>query len=294
MTSHFKSAVTIGNFDGVHLGHQEILKTLVQEAKQNNLQSVVILFEPHPKEFFLKAVAPKRLQKLRDKITLIKSMGIDRILCLNFSERIANLSSEDFIEKVLKNKLNTEILVLGQDFCFGKNRTGNIETLKAANFKVITVATKYHQKRRISSTWVREAILDNDFKLAETLMGHPYVISGHVVHGNKHGRLLGYPTINLPQKANIAVHGIYAVKVNLDGKVYNGVANIGKRPALNPVNYPLLEVYLFDYYHECYGKLVNVTFISKIREEQNFPNIDALKTQIGEDAITAQRLLKKQ
>lgn len=294
MTSPCKTIVSIGNFDGVHLGHQEILISMHKTAKKENLQSVVILFEPHPKEFFLKEVAPKRLQKLRDKITLIKNMGIDKVLCLNFSDYIANLSSQEFIEKFLKQKLNTQILVLGQDFCFGKNRNGNINTLKSTGFKVMTIPTQSHQKRRISSTWVREAVLANDFKLAETLMGHPYVISGHVTHGNKHGRLLGYPTINLPQKANIAPHGIYAVKVNLDNKIYNGVANIGHRPALNPTPFPLLEVYLFDYNEECYGKIANITFISKIREEQNFSSLEALKNQIHEDATSAKRLLNKQ
>jgi ribosomal protein L3 glutamine methyltransferase len=287
------SIVTIGNFDGVHLGHQAILKTLVEEAKKSGLLSVVILFEPHPKEFFLKNLAPRRLQGLRDKITLIKKAGVERITCLRFSAKVAKLSPQAFIENILRKQLNAQMLVLGEDFRFGYKRAGDLHTLKAVGFKLIETPTLLHQDEKISSTWVREAVLTNDFNLAETLMGHPYTISGHVVHGNKHGRLLGYPTINMPQKANIAVHGVYAVRVELDGKIYEGVANVGHRPALNPVPYPLLEVYLFNYQDECYGKIARVTFISKIREEQMFENLDALKIQIGKDAQLAQKLLKK-
>lgn len=287
------SAVAIGNFDGVHLGHQAILKALTTTAKQSNLRSVVVLFEPHPKEFFLKTVAPRRLQNLRDKVKLIKSFGIDEVMCLRFSQKLANLTAAEFINSILKKQLNAKVLVLGEDFRFGKNRHGDISTLKNARFDIIQTPTTLYQGEKISSTWVREAVLMNDFNLAEQLMQHPYIISGHVVHGNKHGRLLGYPTINITLKANIALHGIYAVRVKLHDKIYEGVANIGRRPALNPIPHPLLEVYLFDYNQECYGAIAEVIFVTKIREEQMFENLEALKTQISEDVKLAQKLLNR-
>lgn len=286
------SIVTIGNFDGVHLGHQEILKALTHHAKQTGLLSIMVIFEPHPKEFFLKNLAPRRLQGLRDKITFIKELGVDQVISIRFFDKIAQLTPQEFIERFLRKKLKAHSLVLGEDFRFGHKRSGDLNTLRAAGFNIIETSTVLHQGEKISSTWVREAVLTNNFKLAETLMGHPYVISGHVVHGNKHGRLLGYPTINIPLKANIAVQGIYAVRVELEGQWYDGVANIGYRPALNPITYPLLEVYLFNYDHECYGKIAKVVFITKIREEQMFENLEALKTQIGKDAQLAQKLLK--
>lgn len=287
------SIVTIGNFDGVHLGHQAILKRLVTEAHEQNLKSVVILFEPHPKEFFMQELAPRRLQNLRDKIRLIKDHGVDYIMCLRFFKQLAELTPDQFMNNILQKKLHAKTLVLGDDFCFGKDRKGNLNTLKAKGFNVITTPTVVHKGRKISSTWVREAILTNDFNLAQQLTSHPYTISGHVVHGSKHGRLLGYPTININLKANIALHGIYAVRVKLDDKIYEGVANVGRRPALNPLIHPLLEVYLFDYNEECYGKIATVTFYTKIREEQMFDNLDALKIQIGEDTRLAKKLLKK-
>ncbi len=287
------SAVAIGNFDGVHLGHQAILKALTTNAKQNNLRSIVVLFEPHPKEFFLKTVAPRRLQNLRDKVKLIKSFGIDEVMCLRFSQKLANLTAAEFINSILKKQLNAKVLVLGEDFRFGKNRHGDINTLKNAGFDMIKTPTTLYQGEKISSTWVREAVLMNDFNLAEQLMQHPYIISGHVVHGNKHGRLLGYPTINITLKANIALHGIYAVRVKLHDKMYQGVANIGRRPALNPIPHPLLEVYIFDYNQECYGAIAEVIFVTKIREEQMFENLEALKTQISEDVKLAQKLLHR-
>jgi riboflavin kinase/FMN adenylyltransferase len=287
------AAVAIGNFDGVHLGHQAILNALVSTAKKNNLRSVVVLFEPHPKEFFLKTVAPRRLQNLRDKVKLIKSFGIDEVICLRFSQKLANLSPTEFIKTILQKQLNAKALVLGEDFRFGKNRSGDIKTLKDTGFEIIEPPTTRYQGEKISSTWVREALLMNDFNLAEQLMQHPYIISGHVVHGNKHGRLLGYPTINITLKANIALHGIYAVRVKLHDKVYEGVANIGRRPALNPIPHPLLEVYIFDYNQECYGAIAEVIFVTKIREEQMFENLEALKTQISEDAKLAQKLLNR-
>ena len=287
------AAVAIGNFDGVHVGHQAILSALTTAAKKNKLTSIVVLFEPHPKEFFLKAVAPRRLQNLRDKVSLIKSFGIDQVVCLRFSQKMANLTPIEFIKNILQQQLNTKVLVLGEDFRFGKNRSGDINTLQNAGFDIIKTPTTRYQGEKISSTWVREAVLMNDFNLAEQLMQHPYIISGHVVHGNKHGRLLGYPTINIMLKANIALHGIYAVRVKLHDKIYEGVANIGRRPALNPILHPLLEVYIFNYNQECYGAIAEVIFVTKIREEQMFENLEALKTQISEDAKLAQKLLNR-
>jgi riboflavin kinase/FMN adenylyltransferase len=287
------TVVTIGNFDGVHLGHQAIAAAVVAEARKNQAISVVVLFEPHPKEFFLKELAPRRLQGLRDKIKILKNFGIDEVVCLRFNKKFANLTPQEFIKVILRQKLHATTLVLGTDFCFGKNRSGNIATLKEAGFKLIELPTVNYHNAKISSTWLRETILMNDFRLAEKLMNHPYIISGHVIHGNKHGRLLGYPTINLPLKSNIVLHGIYAVHVKLADKIYEGVANVGRRPALNPLPYPLLEVYLFDYHQECYGAIVEVIFITKIREEQNFDTVINLKIQIGKDVELAKKLLMK-
>jgi len=286
------SILSIGNFDGVHRGHQAILSSLVAKAKRLGLQSQVLIFEPHPKEFFLGRVAPKRLQNLRAKVTCIRALGVDAVVCCHFSAKVAALSPGAFIKEILKQKLQTEALVLGEDFRFGHQRQGKIATLMAAGLKVETVPAVAYQGRRISSTWVRELILGNHFELAEQLMQHPYMLSGHVVHGAKHGRLLGYPTINLNLTRNMAVHGVYAVRVRLLGRWYDGVANVGHRPALNPTKMPLLEVYLFNYQAECYGALAEVFFVRKLREELKFANLEALKTQIGEDAQLAQKILQ--
>ena len=286
------SVLSIGNFDGVHQGHQKILAHLVAEAKKLNLQSQVLLFEPHPKEFFLGAVAPKRLQNLRAKVACIKALGVEQIICCHFDEAMAALTPTRFIDEILKQKLHTKALVLGDDFRFGKQRQGKISSLLEAGLSVNTVAAVSYQNRRISSSWLRELILGSHFELAEQLMQHPYTLSGHVVHGAKHGRLLGYPTINLNLTRLMAVHGVYAVRVKLESKHYDGVANVGHRPALNPRNLPLLEVYLFNYQQECYGAIAEVIFVRKLREEQNFANLEALKTQIGEDAQLAQKILQ--
>lgn len=297
---------TIGNFDGVHLGHQAIIRRLTLKAKTFALPSVVILFEPHPQEYFRPDNAPARLFKLTDKVQALEELGVDYVLCFRFNQEFAELRAEDFIHQVLVERLNVEHLFIGDDFRFGHQRGGDFEMLKAHGEGHFTVEANQSvtlevdgEVLRVSSSLVRNAIADNDFALAEQYLGKPYQVSGKVAHGDKQGRQIGFATANIPLKRRKSpLKGVYAVWVygisahSPDGnprKPLPAVANIGNKPTLNQ-RPERLEVHILDFDGEIYGKRLCVEPIEKLRGEQKFESIEALKAQISADIDIAREI----
>lgn len=296
--------LTIGNFDGVHLGHQNILVRLCDQALERGLPSVVMLFEPQPREFFAKKMqsqtacnAPARLMRLRDKLKYLAEAGVDFVLCVRFSEAFASLSAEDFIRERLAKQLKVRYLSVGDDFRFGAKRVGNFELLRNAGLKYRFAVEESHthslNEARISSTYIRNALAHDDLDLAEKLLGKPYSIAGRVAHGNKLGRTLGFPTANIMLNRLVTpIQGVFAVKVKTSTGLYNGVANIGNRPTINGTK-ALLEVHIFDFQQAIYGQAIEVIFYHKIRNEIKFSTIEALKVQIEKDRQQAIKFFKE-
>ena len=286
------SAVTIGNFDGVHRGHQLVISQLQRVAQQASLPTVVIIFEPQPIEYFAPERAPKRLARFREKIAYLKAQQIDYLLCLHFDARLAEQSAEDFVQKILLESLNTRHLVIGDDFHFGKNRQGNFEFLQHNSarfgFTVDETETLMEDGERVSSTRIRHCIEQGDFEKAAQLLGRPYSLSGRVAHGQKLGRQLGYPTINIKMgDKTLIVKGIFAVRVKgIDNRVLEGVASIGTRPTVAGVD-TILEVYILDFDRDVYGYSVEVEFLHKLRDEQKFDSLEELTVHIGRDTENA-------
>ncbi len=286
-------AVTIGNFDGLHRGHQAMLARLKEEAAKRGLPSCVLTFEPHPREFFAPASAPARLSSLREKSELIQAPGIDRLHVCRFNQRFSSLSPDDFIRQVLVDTLGTRWLLVGDDFRFGAKRAGDFALLKEAGarlgFEVESLPTVSVAGKRASSTAVREALADGDMQQARDLLGHPYSISGHVMHGNKLGRQIGFPTANIQLQHNRPpLSGIFAVEVyGLNGAPLQGVASLGTRPTVHENGKPTLEVFIFDFRGDLYGRRLRVDFLKKLRDEEKYPDLDALINQINRDVDNA-------
>ncbi|MBN6065212.1 bifunctional riboflavin kinase/FAD synthetase [Aggregatibacter actinomycetemcomitans] len=290
-------ALTIGNFDGVHLGHQAILRHLRAKADELHLPMVVMLFEPQPREYFCGKDAPARLMRLRDKLHYLEQAGVDIVIVAKFDRTFAALPAQQFIEDWLVRKLKVKFLSIGDDFKFGAKRQGNFAMLQQAGeqfgFTVEDNRSFCLDELRISSTAIRLALANDDLPLAEKLLGHPYRILGRVIHGNELGRTIGFPTANIRLHRQVnPVKGVYAVKVRLkSGAFFNGVANIGTRPTINGVN-QLLEAHLFDFQGDLYGQCLEVELCRKIRNEMKFPSFDALKAQIAQDVETAKNIFK--
>ncbi|MDE9519022.1 bifunctional riboflavin kinase/FAD synthetase [Xenorhabdus bovienii] len=293
---HHGCVLTIGNFDGVHRGHQALLKHLKQEGLRSGLPTIVMIFEPQPLEVFAADKAPARLTRLRDKIRYLSQYGVDYLLCVKFDRNFAANSPEAFVSRLLVEKLGVKFLAIGDDFRFGKNRLGDFHYLQQAGkqygFDVASTDSFCDSGLRISSTAIRQALQDDDLALAETLLGHPYSISGRVVHGNRLGRTIGFPTANLPLKRPVApVKGVYAVEVyGLGDKPLPGVANIGNRPTVAGLGQQL-EVHLIDTQMDLYGRHIDVVLRKKLRDEQRFASLDALKQQIANDVVAARDYL---
>ncbi len=293
MTSPLRaSAVTIGNFDGVHLGHQLVIRQLRRVAAAAGLPTVVIIFEPQPIEFFAPDKAPKRLARFRDKIAYLKAQHIDYLLCLHFEANLAALTAEEFVQRILIDSLQTRHLVIGDDFHFGHQRQGDFSFLQQNSerfgFRVDETETLLQDGARVSSTRVRECIQKEDFKRAAELLGRPYSLSGRIAHGQKLGRQLGYPTINIKMgDKTLIVKGIFAVQVKgIDNQPLRGVASIGTRPTVNGVD-TILEVYILDFDRDVYGYRVEVEFLHKIRNEEKFDSLDELTAHIAQDTAKA-------
>ncbi len=287
-SSHRGCVATIGNFDGVHLGHQAVLGQLAEQAERMGLPAVVITFEPQPHEYFAGEQAKPRLTRFREKYQALRRFSVDRVLCLRFNQALANLDAEDFIQKVLMQGLDVKYLVVGDDFRFGKNRSGTFKLLHEAGqkngFPVVNMHTFNIDGQRVSSTRIREALEQGDLMLAEKLLGRPYRMCGRVAHGDKRGRTIGFPTANihLHRKAS-PVQGVYAVEMfGIEGEPLEGVANVGNRPTVDGTR-SLLEVHLFDFNRDIYGSHVHVNFLNKIRNEMKFDSFPQLQQQIKAD-----------
>jgi riboflavin kinase/FMN adenylyltransferase len=288
------SAVSIGSFDGVHLGHQAVLTELIQQAKSNGLFSVAMTFEPQPREYFNELRAPARLMRLREKVEVLSSLGIDQIVCLKFNKALRALSAQDFIIRVLVEGLRVRHLIVGDDFRFGCDRSGDFSMLneygKANGFSVKNTDTFESDGERISSTLVRRTISEGDFPRAAELLGRPFEIKGRVMHGKKLGRKLGFPTANINiNRLRAPLSGVYAVLVKTESEIFEGAANIGIRPTIGDLERPLLEVHIFNFDRDIYGSFLSVEFLHKIRDEFKFSDLGRLATRIQKDMDQIQK-----
>ena len=293
--------ITIGNFDGVHLGHQTIFNQIKHQAQQRGLESCVVLFEPQPQEFFLKQNAPARLSTLREKLKAIHALSLDRVICLSFNREFASLSAESFVRQLLHEALNTRHVVIGDDFRFGIKRQAGYEELQEfgnnLGFSLERTESCLYENKRISSSWVREVLAVNDFKLAAKLLGRPFSISGRVRHGDKRGREIGFPTMNIDMRRhNSPLKGVFVSSVivdNADGSSerWPAVTNIGTRPVFQGTGL-LMETHMLNHTANMYGKHINVEFHEKLRDEQHFDGIDALRKQINHDVGVARQFFK--
>ena len=283
------SFLTIGNYDGIHLGHQAILKKLISESKSNNILSSVMTFEPHPREFFSPKLAPKRIISLREKLEYFDELKIDQVFIVNFNDEFSRKSYLDFIE-ILKKNIQAKKIIIGNDFRFGKQREGNIDKLIDSSVDVCVMNKIEYKGERVSSTIIRDSLAAGDLERAAMLLGRSYSISGKVVHGDKRGREIGFPTANIHMFHNRPpLKGVFAVKLN---NMY-GVANLGVRPTIAGFSKLNLEVHLFNFSKNIYGKHAHVTFLKKIRDEKKFENIDALKKQIQIDIDNVKKFFKE-
>ena len=295
--SHHGCVATIGNFDGVHLGHQAVFRQLRREADSHGQPLAVIIFEPQPMEYFRPDEAPARLTTLREKIRMFTELGIDNVLILHFSKRLAAMGAETFIDEILVRGLGIRHLFVGDDFRFGRARSGDVRMLREAGeahgFTVDNMDTLMHRDERISSTRIRRHLIEGEIAEANACLGRSYAICGRVAHGDKRGRTIGFPTLNVVlRRRSSPLRGVYAVRVaGLDASLLPGVANIGTRPTVEGDERFLLEVHLFNFDREVYGQLVEVEFIDRIRDEMKFESFDALRRQILVDADKARRLL---
>ena len=284
--------LTIGNFDGVHRGHQALLQGLREEGRARGLPVVVMIFEPQPLELFASEKAPARLTRLREKLRYLAQCGVDYVLCVRFDRRFAALTAQNFVGDLLVKRLGVQFLAVGDDFRFGASRQGDFLLLQKAGleygFDVTSTQTFCEGGVRVSSTAVRQALAEDKLDAAENLLGRPFTISGRVVHGDELGRTIGFPTANLPLRRQVSpVKGVYAVEVTgLGDKPLPGVANIGTRPTVAGVRQQL-EVHLLDVVMDLYGRHIDVILRKKIRNEQRFASLDELKAQIARDELTA-------
>jgi riboflavin kinase / FMN adenylyltransferase len=290
---HAGCVLTIGSFDGVHRGHRMLLERLVAKSRELNTPSMLLTFEPTPREYFRGGVVPARLTRFREKITLLAATELDRVLCLPFNERTANTPAEWVTDELLGSLLGVRYLIVGDDFRFGKGAAGDYRMLQAAGersgYGVSQMGTLTQDGERISSTRVREALWQGDFELAGQLLGHAYFMMGRVVYGRQLGRQLGVPTANIRlQRYRTPVEGVFAVTVRGLGREYQGIANVGVRPTVDGKE-PLLEVHIFDFAGDIYGELLTVEFKYKIRDERTFESLDALKAQIDGDIAHTRR-----
>jgi riboflavin kinase/FMN adenylyltransferase len=290
------SVVTIGNYDGVHFGHRQILKTLRKRAHDQKLKSVVLTFEPHPVTLLSPSVAPKRLNTREQKVELLSELGVDAVILQNFDLSFSKRTPEDFFQTNLIQDLQTKLILVGHDFTFGAKRKGTIETLEilayAAKIGVEIVSAQFKDKTLVSSTLIRKLVSEGNVTLAEHLLERPYFIDGTVVHGHKRGTALGIHTANLnSQNELLPLDGVYATLVEFKGKIYDSATNIGHNPTFHNVERSV-ETHLFSFAEEIYGKNLRLFFIERLRGEIQFASPEALIKQIQKDIVTTQSVLK--
>jgi len=285
-----QSVVTIGSFDGVHLGHQAILQQVIDQAKSSNRLAVAMTFEPQPQEYFSAQTAPPRLMRLREKIEALIAFGVDLVVCLRFNSEFRSLTAAEFVQNILVDGVNTQHLIVGDDFRFGCDRKGDFHRLETMGqqlgFSVQDTQTIEVQGQRVSSTLVRQLLQQCDFKQVGRLLGRPFAITGKVTYGQQLGRQLGFPTANVNlNRCTAPLAGVYAVWVDIEGLEgrLKGAANVGVRPTIGDIIKPILEVHLLDFDQQIYGRKISVEFVHKIRDEQQFTNLDDLSESISDD-----------
>lgn len=290
------SVATIGSFDGLHLGHQHLLRHVLEEAKSRDLPSVVMSFEPTPKEFFLADKPPARLMRFREKFEGLAASGIDIFFCPRFNEAMKNIAADTFIRRILVHALNIRHLVVGDDFRFAQDREGHLDMLRRAGktlgFTVEQMSSVVESDERVSSSAIRHALWEGNLDRAAALLGRAYRMSGKVILGDQIGRKLGYPTanVNLNRKQS-AVMGIFAVRVSgVTWGPLDAVASVGTRPTFGGTK-PLLEVHIFDFDQDIYGEYIHVDFIAKLRSEEKFEGVDELVDQMHRDSALAKQIL---
>ncbi|MCW8407917.1 bifunctional riboflavin kinase/FAD synthetase [Legionella sp. PATHC035] len=287
---------TIGNFDGVHLGHQNLLKTLRNKANHLKLPLVLILFEPQPREYFQQEKAPARLSSLREKLDVLRSCQIDYVYCIKFDNALAQTTATEFVRTYLFSILNVKHLLIGEDFRFGKNREGDVSLLMKLGAEQACDVSIYSNfcinEDRISSTRIRMALQHGDMNTAAKYLGRLYSICGRVLHGDGRGRQWGIPTANLAlHRTSLPLQGVFVVQVRIASKIVYGVANVGRRPTVDGSK-NILEVHLFDFDQSIYGQLLQVFFLHKLRDEVKFTSVDALIAQIYDDIAAAKEFLR--
>ena len=281
--------VTIGNFDGVHLGHQALLAEVKKRAHDLKLESAVITFEPNPKDYFFQNKPQTRISSLREKIELFNEIKIDRVHIIKFNQEFSNVTANEFISVLIK-RLKVKEIVIGEDFCFGRGREGSIKQLSASTMKLNIKNKITIDGKRISSTLIRNLLANDKLDEANKYIGRPYSISGKVVHGEKRGRKIGFPTANIHMRHNRPpLNGVFAVKF----KNHFGVANLGIRPSIKGEKKLQLEVHLLNFSSDLYGQHVSVIFLKKLRDEKKFKSLDELKEQIELDVIKAKLFFDK-
>lgn len=284
-----RSVVTIGNFDGVHIGHKKIILCLIERAKEMGVPSVLISFMPTPQSFF--GCPQALLSSFKEKYCLLSELGLDTHLIIHFNKKFSQLEAQEFVQTILLDKLGMEYCLIGDDFRFGKSRKGGGKLLqdlsKTNDFTIEKTSSVLHDGRRISSSEIRSYLKQGDMYLASQMLGREFSIDGTIIHGLKNGRSIDFPTINIPIKRKISpVHGIFAVTAELDGTIYQGVCSVGNRPVIGGTK-TLLEVFLFDFNKQVYGFKTKIIFKHKIRNEKNFDSFVTLKQQIKTDVEIA-------
>lgn len=290
------SVVTIGAFDGLHLGHRRLLEQVLAESRRSGLPAVVMSFEPTPKEFFSADKPPARLMRFREKFEALDEAGIDLFFCPRFDEHMKNVDAATFIRVLLIHRLNMRHLVIGDDFHFARRREGNLQQLERAagalDFTIQQVSSVFVDDERVSSTVIRDALWQGKMARAERLLGHPYRMSGRVVPGQRLGRDLGYPTANVHiKRRQSAVMGIFAVRVSgVAEQPLDAVASVGTRPTFAGTK-PVLEVHIFDFDQDIYGRYIHVDFVARLRDEEKFDSVEALVEQMHLDSAQAREIL---
>ena len=293
---HHGCVATIGNFDGVHLGHRALIGQLATLGREHAVPTTLVTFEPQPLEFFAGENAPPRLTRLREKLRALRALPLDRVALLRFDARLCAMSPTEFVESFLVVGLGVRVVVAGDDFRFGYQGEGNFDLLvrlgERHGFDVVRRETCCVHGGRVSSSWIRDALANDELEIARELLGRPYAVTGRIARGAQRGRTIGFPTLNIPiHRHRSALRGVYAVKVaGLAERELDAVANLGTRPTVDG-RVVVLEVHVFDWNGDAYGRCVDVSFVARIRDERKFDSFDALKIQIAHDSACAREIL---
>ncbi len=294
-----KSVVTIGTFDGVHIGHKKILEKIIQSSKELNCESVVLTFFPHPRMVLQENSEVKLLNTVKEKTELLQQIGIDNLIIHPFDKEFSRLTAEEFVKNILVDQLNVQKIIIGHDHRFGKNRTADIDDLilygKDYGFEVEQISAQEINDNAVSSTKIRNAILDGNCSLTKSYLGYNYFFSGKVVQGKQLGRTIGFPTANIQIEEDyklIPKNGVYSVKSTINNTTFFGMMNIGIRPTIDGEK-QTIEVHIFDFEATIYNKIITIELLEFIREEKKFESLEALKIQLNSDKETALNFISK-